>query len=142
MGSAVGTHSVFATRTANLGGRAGNRGIRCTSGQARLACRAAAVPGGHDPADLRIDVDGEDVKVKRWSVAVTLSGGLSSPPAAERVFGVLAAAGLAGISQLRHVRTAARHLRLTSARPRSEGSGYHALLPGRPGLHGATAGQP
>jgi hypothetical protein len=66
MGSAVSTHSVFAARTADLGGCAGTPGIRCMYGPGWLACRAVVVPGGHYSADLRIDVDGEDVQVKRW----------------------------------------------------------------------------
>jgi hypothetical protein len=104
MGTAVGTHSVFARRTVGPG-RAGTPGIRCGPGQVRLACRAVAVPGGRYCAGLGIDVDGGGGEVKRWSVAVPLSGGVISACAAERVFGVPAAAGLARIGQLRHVRT-------------------------------------
>ena len=101
---AVGTHSVFAGRTVGPG-RAGTPGTRCAPGQVRLARRAVAVPGGRYCAGLGIDVDGRCGEVKRWSVAVTLSGRLISARAAERVFGEPAAAGLARIGQLRHVRT-------------------------------------
>jgi len=129
----------------------------CTPGQVRLACRAVAVPGGRCFAGLGIDVDGGGAKVKRWSVAVTLSGGISAR-AAERVFGVPAAAGLARIGQLRHVRTggliamldaggyarydfrtAARPLEVTSARLWGEGSG-RAGTRARPGMPAGMAG--
>ncbi len=153
----------------------------CTPGQVWLACRAVAVPGRRCFAGLGIDVDGGGAKVKRWFVAVPLSGGLISARTAERVSGVPAAAGLARIGQLHHVRTggliamldaggyacidfrtAARPLE-PSARLWGEGSGRagtrarpgmpagmagagprpgRGLLPGRPGLHGAAAGQP
>jgi hypothetical protein len=90
-------------------------------------------------------------------VAVTLSGGLISARAAERVFGVPAAAGLARIGQLHHVRsggliamldaggyarydfrTAARLLE-PSARLWSEGSG-RADNGARPGMPAGMAG--
>ncbi len=100
MGTAVSTHSVFAARTVSHG-RAGTFGA---PGQVRLAGRAMAVPGGRYSAGLGIDVDGRGAEVKRWSVAVPLSGGVISARAAERVFGVPAAAGLARIGQPRHMR--------------------------------------
>ena len=153
----------------------------CTPGQVWLACRAVAVPGRRCSAGLGIDADAGGAKVRRWSVAVPLSGGLISARAAERVSGVPAAAGLARIGQLHHVRTGgliamldaggyaridfrtAARLLEPSARLWNEGSGRadngarpgmpagmagagprpgHSLLPGRPGLHGAAAGQP
>jgi len=180
MGTAVSRHSIFARRSVGSG-RAGTPGIICTPGPVRLACRAVAVPGRRCSAGLGIDVDGGGAKVRRWFVAVTLSGGLISARAAERMSGVPSAAGLARIGQLHHVRpggliamldagscarndfcTAARLLE-PSARLWREGSGRavngvrpgmpagmagagrwqgHGLLPGRPGLHGAAAGQP
>ena len=211
-------------------GARGTPGIICTPGQVRLACGAVAVPGRRCSAGPGIDVDGGGAKVKRWSVAVPLSGGLISARAAERVSAVPSAARLARIGQLRHVRTggliamldaggyarydfrtaarllepsemvderdegqvtvtgrslaaclqprrlgtlcpagagcamtAAWPLEVTSARLWGEGPGRagtrarpgmpaamagagprpgHGLLPGRPGLHGAAAGQP
>lgn len=171
---------MFARRSFGSG-RAGTPGIICAPGQVRLACRAVAVPGRRCSAGLGIDVDGGGAKVKRWSVAVPLSGGLISARAADRVPGVPAAAGLARIGQLHHVRTrgliamldtggyaridfrTAARLLEPSARLWSEGSGRadtrarpgmpagmagadprpgRGLLPGRPGLHSAAAGQP
>ena len=95
---------MFARRSVGSG-RAGTPGIICTPGQVWLACRAVAVPGRRCSAGLGVDVDGGGAKVRRWSVAVPLSGGLISARAAERVSGVPAAAGLARIGQLHHVRT-------------------------------------
>ena len=171
---------MFARRSVGSG-RAGTAGIICTPGQVWLACRAVAVPGRRCSAGLGIDVDVGGAKVGRWSVAVTLSGGLICARAAERVSGVPAAAGLARIGQLHHVRTggliamldaggcaridfrSAARLLEPSARLWSEGPGRadngarpgmpaglagagprpgHSLLPGRPGPHGAAAGQP
>jgi hypothetical protein len=129
----------------------------CMPGQVRLAYRAVAVPGRRCSAGLGIDVDGGGAKVRRWSAAVTLSGGLISAGAAERVFGVPAAAGPARIGQLHHLRTGGRIAMLDaggyarydctaarllepSARLRSEGSGRadHGARPGMPaGLAGA-----
>ena len=94
---------MFARRSVGSG-RAGTADIICTPGQVWLACRAVAVPGRRCSAGLGIDVDGGGAKVGRWFVAVTLSGGLISARAAERVSGVPAAAGLARIGQLHHVR--------------------------------------
>ena len=82
---------MFARRSVGSG-RAGTPGIMCTPGQVWLACRAVAVPGMRCFAGLGIDVDGGGGEVKRSSVAVTLSGGLTSACATERVSGGPAAA--------------------------------------------------
>ena len=71
-----------------------------------MAHRVVAVLGGRYSAGLGIDVDAGEAEVERWFVAATLFGARISARVAERAFGVLAAAGLARIGQLRHVPTA------------------------------------
>jgi hypothetical protein len=65
-----------------------------------------AVLGGRYSAGLGIDVDAGEAEVERWFVAATLFGARIPAQVAERTFGVLAAAGLARIGQLRHVPSA------------------------------------
>lgn len=71
-----------------------------------VAQRVVAVLGGRYSAQLGIDVDAGEAEVERWFVAATLFGTRISARVAERAFGVLAAAGLARIWQLRHVPSA------------------------------------
>jgi hypothetical protein len=61
------------------------------------------VLGGRYSAELGIDVDAGEAEVERWFVAATLFGARIPACVAERTFGVLAAAGLARIGQMRHV---------------------------------------
>jgi hypothetical protein len=61
------------------------------------------VLGGRYSAELGIDVDAGEAEVERWFVAATLFGARIPARVAERTFGVLAAAGLARIGQMRHV---------------------------------------
>ena len=68
-----------------------------------LACRVVAMLGGRYSAELGIDVDAGEAEVERWFVAATLFGARIPAQVAERTFGVLAAAGLARIGQMRHV---------------------------------------
>lgn len=75
-------------------------------GEARLAYRLVAVLGGRYSAGLGIDVDAGEAQVERWFLAATLFGARIPARVAERTFGVLAAAGLARIGQLRHVPSA------------------------------------
>lgn len=75
-------------------------------GEAELARRAVAVLGGRYSAELGIDVDAGDTQVERWFVAAILFGTRIPARAAERAFGVLAAAGLTRIGQFRHVPSA------------------------------------
>jgi len=65
-----------------------------------------AVLGGRYSAELGIDVDAGEAQVERWFLAATLFGARISARVAERAFGVLSAAGLARIGQLRHVPSA------------------------------------
>ena len=71
-----------------------------------MAHRVVAVLGGRYSAELGIDVDAGEAEVERWFVAAAMFGARISPRIAERAFGMLAAAGLARIGQLRHVPTA------------------------------------
>jgi hypothetical protein len=71
-----------------------------------VAHRVVAVLGGRYSAELGIDVDAGEVEVERWFLAATLFGAPILAQVAERTFGVLAAAGLARIGQLRHVPSA------------------------------------
>jgi hypothetical protein len=75
----------------------------CPPGAAELARQVVAVLGGRYSTELGIDVDASDAEVERWFLAATLFGARISAHIAERAFGVLAAAGLARIGQLRHV---------------------------------------
>ncbi len=75
-------------------------------GEVELARRVVAVLGGRYSAELGIDVNAGDAEVERWFVAATLFGARIPARVAERAFGVLAAAGLARIGQLRHVPSA------------------------------------
>jgi len=75
-------------------------------GEVELARRVVAVLGGRYSAGLGIDVDGGDAEVERWFLAATLFGARIPARVAERAFGVLAAAGLARIGQMRHVPSA------------------------------------
>jgi endonuclease III len=75
-------------------------------GEAELARRVVALVGGRYSAGLGIDVDAGDAEVERWFVAATLFGARIPARVAERTFGVLAAAGLARIGQMRHVPSA------------------------------------
>jgi hypothetical protein len=84
-------------------GRAGTASSGCAPGAIELARRVVAVLGGRYSAELGIDVDAGDAQVERWFVAATLFGARIPARVAERTFGVLAAAGLARIGQLRHV---------------------------------------
>jgi hypothetical protein len=72
----------------------------------QVAQRVVAVLGGRYSAGLGIDVDAGDAQVERWFLAATLFGARIPARVAERAFGVLAAAGLARIGQLRHVPSA------------------------------------
>jgi len=72
----------------------------------QVAHRVVAVLGGRYSAGLGIDVDAGEADVERWFLAATLFGARISARVAERAFGVLAAAGLARIGQLRHVPSA------------------------------------
>ena len=72
----------------------------------RVAHSVVAVLGGRYSAGLGIDVDAGGAEVERWFLAATLFGARIPARVAERTFGVLAAAGLARIWQLRHVPSA------------------------------------
>ena len=65
-----------------------------------------AVLGGRHSAELGIDVNAGDAEVERWFMAATLFGARIPARVAERAFGVLAAAELVRIGQLRHVPSA------------------------------------
>ena len=84
-------------------GRAESTCSEYSPGAVELARRVVAVLGGRYSAELGIDVDASDAGVERWFLAATLFGARISARVAERAFGVLAAAGLARIGQLRHV---------------------------------------
>ena len=84
-------------------GRAESTCSEYSPGAVELARRVVAVLGGRYSAELGIDVDASDAEVERWFLAATLFGARISARVAERAFGVLAAAGLARIGQLRHV---------------------------------------
>ena len=84
-------------------GRAGSTSSTYSPGAIELAGRVVAVLGGRYSAELGIDVDASDAEVERWFLAATLFGARIPARVAERAFGVLAAAGLARIGQLRHV---------------------------------------
>ena len=71
--------------------------------EVQVAHRVVAVLGGRYSAGLGIDVDAGEAEVERWFLAATLFGARIPARVAERAFGVLAAAGLARIGQLRHV---------------------------------------
>ncbi len=72
----------------------------------QVAHSVVAVLGGRYSAGLGIDVDAGEAEVERWFLAATLFGARIPARVAERTFGVLAAAGLARIWQLRHVPSA------------------------------------
>jgi hypothetical protein len=84
-------------------GRAGTASSEYAPGAIELARRVVAVLGGRYSAELGIDVDAGEAQVERWFVAATLFGARIPARVAERTFGVLAAAGLARIGQMRHV---------------------------------------
>jgi hypothetical protein len=84
-------------------GRAGTASSEYAPGAIELARRVVVVLGGRYSAELGIDVDAGDAQVERWFVAATLFGARIRAPVAERTFGVLAAAGLTRIGQMRHV---------------------------------------
>ena len=84
-------------------GRAESTCSEYSPGAVELARRVVAVLGGRYSAELGIDVDASDAEIERWFPAATLFGARISARVAERAFGVLAAAGLARIGQLRHV---------------------------------------
>ncbi len=84
-------------------GRARSAGCGFAPGTIDLACRVVSVLGGRYSAELGIDVDAGDRELERWFLAATLFGTRISARLAERAFGVLEAAGLARIGQLRHV---------------------------------------
>ena len=86
-------------------GRAGTAGSEYAPGAIELASRVVAVLGGRYSAELGIDLDAGEAEVERWFVAATLFGARIPARVAERTFGVLAAAGLARIGQMRHVPT-------------------------------------
>jgi hypothetical protein len=90
------------TRSAPAG-QAGTASSEYAPGAIELARRVVAVLGGRYSAELGIDVDAGDVEIERWFVAATLFGTRIPARVAERTFGVLAAAGLARIGQMRHV---------------------------------------
>ena len=71
-----------------------------------VAHSVVAVLGGRYSAGLGIDVEAGEAEVERWFLAATLFGARIPARVAERTFGVLAAAGLARIWQLRHVPSA------------------------------------
>jgi len=71
--------------------------------EVQVAHRVVAVLGGRYSAELGIDMDAGEAEVERWFLAATLFGARIPARVAERAFGVLAAAGLARIGQLRHV---------------------------------------
>lgn len=81
-------------------------GREYTAGETEVAQRVVAELGGRYSAPLGIDVDAGEAEIERWFVAATLFGTRISARLAERAFGVLAAAGLARIWQLRHVPSA------------------------------------
>jgi len=103
MSRAVTTHARPAGRAARPGERAGTIGHEHSVDEIRVAHRVVAVLGGRYSAGLGIDVDAGEAEVERWFVAAALFGARISARVAERAFGVLAAAGLARIGQLRHV---------------------------------------
>ena len=72
----------------------------------RVAHSVVTVLGGRYSAGLGIDVDAGEAEVEQWFLAATLFGARIPARVAERTFGVLAAAGLARIWQLRHVPSA------------------------------------
>jgi hypothetical protein len=75
-------------------------------GEVGLARQVLEVPGGPYSAELGIDADAADAQVERWFLAATLFDARISARIAERTFGVLTAAGLARIGQVRHVPSA------------------------------------
>jgi hypothetical protein len=105
MSRAISTHSVLAGLAASPARRPGTASGESAPDEVRLARRVVAVLGGRYSAGLGIDVDAGDAEVERRFVAATLFGARISARVAERAFGVLAAAGLARIGQLRHVPT-------------------------------------
>jgi hypothetical protein len=84
-------------------GRAESTCSEYSPGAIELARRVVAVLGGRYSAELGIDVDAGEAQVERWFVAATLFGARIPARVAERTFGVLGAAGLARIGQMRHV---------------------------------------
>lgn len=68
-----------------------------------LARGVVSALGGRYSAELGIDVDAGDAQIERWFLAATLFGTRIAARLAERVFRELAGAGLARISQVRHV---------------------------------------
>jgi hypothetical protein len=92
-----------ASTRAALAGRAGAASSEYSPGAIELARRVVAELGGRYSAELGIDVDAGEAQVEQWFVAATLFGARIPARVAERTFGVLAAAGLARIGQMRHV---------------------------------------
>jgi hypothetical protein len=92
----------ISTRSASAG-RPGTAVSEYGPGAVGLARRVVAVLGGRYSAELGIDVDAGEAQVERWFVAATLFGARIPARVAERAFGVLGAAGLARIGQMRHV---------------------------------------
>ncbi len=86
--------------------RAGTISSEYPLGEMPVAHSVVAVLGGRYSAGLGIDVDAGEAEVERWFLAATLFGARIPARVAERTFGVLAAAGLARIWQLRHVPSA------------------------------------
>ena len=97
-----GMSRAVSTRPASAG-RPGTASSEYAPGAIGLARRVAAVLGGRYSAELGIDVDAGEAEVERWFVAATLFGARIPARVAQRTFGVLAAAGLARIGQMRHV---------------------------------------
>jgi len=85
------------------GGRTGAADSGYAPGAVELARRVVAMLGGRYSAALGIDLDAGEAQVERWFVAATLFGARIPARVAEQTFGVLAAAGLARIGQMRHV---------------------------------------
>ena len=96
MSRAVSTHPAPA-------GRPGTASSEYAPGAIELARRVVAVLGGRYSTELGIDVDAGEAEVERWFVAAALFGARIPARVAEQTFGVLAAAGLARIGQMRHV---------------------------------------
>jgi hypothetical protein len=99
MSRAASTHAV----PARPGRHAGTIGSQYARGDVQVARRVVAALGGRYSAGLGIDVDAGGAEVERWFVAATLLGARIPARVAERAFGVLSAAGLARIGQLRHI---------------------------------------
>jgi len=101
-GDSQGMSREVSTSSASAG-QAGTAHSEYVPGAIELARRTVTVLGGRYSAELGIDVDAGEAEVERWFVAATLFGARIPARVAERTFGVLAAAGLARIGQMRHV---------------------------------------